>query len=181
MKDKKSLISKLLIGGGLLVLICGIFCFFGSAVKMSEGNDTRVIGSLFPFMFGTKCTMTMNGHDFPSEYIEAKLVGGTTALFAIEMVIIVLAVILLIGIFAKKLQKKQITIGCCIVCVLALVAVILTFCSKKMIVDAVSEGMGDSSTYDLGSAGISYGVLGIVGILATGAGLFIGKDEVAAA
>ena len=55
-----------------------------------------------------------------------------------------------------------------------------------MVVDALAiEGVSfPPEAYDyfkLGSAAISYGVLGIVGILATGAGLFLGKNEAVAA
>lgn len=205
MNNKKSLISKLLIGGGLLALICGIFCFFGSAFSMSfndavpglgDAGMSMTLSSLFSFMFGSTATATISAtvgseSESYSESGPVNSVGGTTALFAIEMIIIVLAVILLVGIFTKKLQKKHITIGCGIVCVLAIVTVILAFCSKKMVANSFIKSLSEEATieqleqmgikFSLGSAGISYGVLGIVGILATGAGLFLGKDETAVA
>ncbi|MCQ2796083.1 MAG: hypothetical protein MJ213_02075 [Bacilli bacterium] len=190
MKDKKSLVSKCLFGGGLLALICGVFCFFGSATVGSTSmpipggliSISVSVSSLFSFMFGSTATINAtvaagSESESFSQSGTVDLVGGTTALFAIEMVIVVLAAILLVGAFTKKLQKKYITIGSCVTCILAIAAVILAFCSKKMIIDAIPDIEGTSvDIFKLGSAGISYGVLGIVGILATGAGLFLGKD-----
>lgn len=178
MNSKKGLITTLLICGGLLITIASIFCFFGPALKMTgdivQGvSVTITLGSVFPFMFGGKVTMSAMGmsETAPLESAAAML----TVVFVLEVIAIILAVIAGIGMLTKKLETKKVTVLTCVVSFLMLVGAILALASKNSMITAMG---GDPSIVEglkLGGGIIAYAVLGFVSVVANVAGIIVQK------
>lgn len=150
--SKKTLVT-ILIGLASLIGIFSIFCFFGPAIKGTAEGMSMDGPSMFTFMFGgTWTVLGASGH--------IDLDAGLTVLFATELVIALLAIAIIAGNVSKKLKESTTICLTSILGLLTLVAAIMSFCTKSIIDQNI---FGEYTK--LGAGAISYGVLGIVGIV----------------
>lgn len=178
MNSKKGLITTLLVCGGLLITVASIFCFFGPALKVSgeivQGvSATATIGSVFPFMFGGKVTLSIMGMSETAQLNSAAAM--LTIVFVLEVIAIILAVIAGVGMLTKKFETKKVTVLTCVISVLMLVGAILALASKTSMIKAMGGDPSAAEGLKLGGGIIAYAVLGFVSVAANVAGIIAQK------
>ncbi|MCQ2794086.1 MAG: hypothetical protein MJ207_01795 [Bacilli bacterium] len=170
-------LATILLGLGCLLAIVSIFCFFGSAFKivMDDGSIHEFVNgpSMFVAMFGGMYTVVIGGEEYPFGPIEAD--AGMITLFVFALLALLVAVIIAVGFFSKKIKPNFITILTVAMCVFLLVAVIMSFCTLHILDIAGDPDPLTGAVDKLGSGAISYSVLGLIALLSSVGGVILSK------
>jgi len=173
--------SKVLIIIGAILGSLLIFLFFVNAIIPKEGVVIEI-----PTMFNYIFASGSYGQIFSN-------VIGLTIVFAFQIIIIVLGIIIVVGLLTKKISTQTIVTLVFIDCALLLVVSIMSLCTKSLVgntiaKDMVRAGLTEEDAKQLAKEGLNniylglgpklYGGLGIASFITIGVGLAIHKDNI---
>jgi len=161
--SKKEKVTKVLILIGCLFAIVSIFCLFGESMNATmemQGVSMKYgCGTMFDAIF---LKGIFEGSGF-------KPFAGLITLFVFEIIAIILAITVVVGMFTDKLSKKCVNYTAMILAVVLLVTAILGFCTKVFMLKNIGVPAGQMGLYHLSVGPILFSVFSLVGLISLGA------------
>lgn len=163
---------------GLLLAAGSIFCFFGTALKMTIGQYAGALGSVFTFVFGGSPIV------FPDEIVDPDTIAKATPILMAVFIVVIIAILLIlfvaIGLIAKKLDSNSIKVKIliCAVSVLMLVGGILALRSKDAMILSLGiypEQIEEYSAISIGDGIISFSIISFVSVAINVVGIILKK------